>query len=76
MSTMRLGAKVVVHRGSDAQKKMGASRLVHGVVVGTRNHGRIIYVRLAEDDPLSTIPEWSRKGDVGHWGRSSVTRQT
>lgn len=71
---MKFGAFVLVRRGGSSctSGTPGCSRLVRGVLVGAcRDHTRI--VRLIEDDPLSTVAEWSHRGDVGRWSPSCVT---
>lgn len=70
---MRFGTPVLVQRGGGAPKGTpGCSRLVRGVLVFRR--GNESWVRLTEDDPLSTQEEWSKAGQTGHWGKSAVTR--
>lgn len=68
---MRFGTKVWVERGSTTRSYgPGCNRLVRGTLIGARGHECI--VRLEEDDPRSTLKEWSRKGDVGRWSASRV----
>ncbi len=68
---MRFGTRVLVLRGGGgAPGTPGCTRYVRGTLVGARGFDRI--VRLEEDDPLSTIKEWSRRGDVGRWCDSAV----
>ena len=70
---MRFGQRVIVERGSERLSgKPGAHREVRGVLIGACGWHR--RVRLAEDDPLSTIPEWSKVGDVGVWSASAVRK--
>jgi hypothetical protein len=69
---MRFGTEVFVTRGSGTRVGTGMLREVRGVLIGAR--GQDCWVRLTEDDTLSSLPEWSRIGDVGHWGRSSVRK--
>jgi hypothetical protein len=72
---MKFGTKVLVERGGGAPAGTpGCKRLVRGVLIGASGkHTRI--VRLLEDDPFSTVPEWSRKGAVGRWSPSAVIAQ-
>jgi len=68
---MLFGTPVMVERGgSPAPGQLGCRRVVSGILIGARGHQRI--VRLTQDDPLSTIPEWSKAGDVGWWSSSVV----
>lgn len=69
---MKFGTRVRVHRGGDyaPQGHPGCRRWVVGVLIGANRNQRT--VRLVEDDPLSTIQEWSRAGDVGRWSASAV----
>ena len=66
------GKSVIVTRGSSRipRGSPGCLRAVRGLLVGTT--GMQCQVRLLEDDPLSTISEWSHSGDVGSWSRSQV----
>lgn len=73
-TAVRFGTVVLVHRGGGAPKgTRGCSREVLGILIGARKHERI--VRLLEDDPLSTIVEWSKAGDVGRWSGDAVRPQ-
>lgn len=73
--TLRLGALVMVRRGGSAPPwKRGCSRRVKGVVVG-RDGPHSYRVMLLEDDSLSTIPEWSKAGDIGSWGSLELLPQ-
>jgi hypothetical protein len=68
---MRFGEAVVVTRGGRARPGTpGCSREVRGVLVDASGSERT--VRLTEDDPLSTIAEWSKAGDIGRWSASAV----
>jgi hypothetical protein len=70
---MRFGTPVIVRRGGSARTGPGCARDVRGVLIGAKGcHTRV--VRLTEDDPLSTIPEWSHAGDVGYWSPSVVRK--
>jgi hypothetical protein len=73
---MRFGDRVWVERGSAGRPagKPGCLRRVRGVLLFARKHNR--FVRLVEDDPQSTIPEWSHAGDIGHWSGSLVFPRT
>ena len=71
---MEFGSSVIVVRGSSgiSSGNPGSLREVRGILIGARGHERT--VRLTEDDPLSTIPEWSKAGEVGRWSASQVQR--
>jgi len=66
---MRLGTKVLVHRGGHDAPGPGCNRWVHGVLVGAYGHQCL--VRLSEDDPDDTVG-WNKKGMVGNWERSAI----
>ncbi len=71
---MMFGTTVVVDRGSPLiSSGPGSSRQVRGVLVGAR--GNACFVRLLQDDELSTVPKWSHKGDVGRWSKSVVSEE-
>ena len=69
---MRFGTEVIVTRGSGPRVGTGMLREVRGTLIGAR--GQECWVRLTEDDALSSLPEWSKTGDVGNWGRSVVRK--
>jgi hypothetical protein len=66
-----MGNPVLVQRGGSPRPGVpGCKRVVRGTLI---KWGEVdCYVRLDEDDPLSTISEWSHKGDIGHWSPSCV----
>lgn len=68
---MKPGDLVLVTRGGAATHGPGRARKVRGVVVKIYSDHSIA-VRLLEDDPDSTIPEWSEVGHVGHWSRAAI----
>ena len=72
---MRFGTLVIVRRGGGSPPGTpGCEREVRGVYIGAENK-YILMVRLSEDDPLSTVPEWSKAGDVGYWSACAVRPQ-
>jgi len=68
---MLFGTHVLVMRGGGPRPgTKGCRRVVSGILIGARGWQR--RVRLTQDDPLSTIAEWSREGDVGWWDASAL----
>jgi hypothetical protein len=67
---MRFGTKVQILRGSADRLPgtKGCLREVKGTLVGYL--GPDAMVRLDEDDLLGSF--WTKRGDVGHWGKSTV----
>jgi len=70
---MRYGTLVLVKRGSP-NIKFGPGRLrkVKGVLIGNKGSRRD--VRLLQNDPDATIGYCTKKGDVGWWSASCVSR--
>ena len=67
---MRFGTKVYVRRGSNRQAMN--LRDVPGILVGAR--GCDCAVKLLADDPMATSGIADKKGDIGWWSRSVVTK--
>ena len=70
---MLFGTKVWVQRGGSIQAGIpGCSRKVRGLLVGAKGYERL--VRLCEDDPYDTVG-WNKRGMVGRWSVSVVTKR-
>ncbi len=69
------GSLVLVTRGGGAKHgTVGSTRQVLGRVLAPTEggHPTECVVMLLCDDPLSTDPRVSRKGDTGHWSKSAL----
>ena len=71
---LRPRQRVLVLRGGGGYPDgIGVSRWVLGKVV-RRVNDYDWEIRLLEDDPYSSIPEWSKKGNVGIWSEGACWR--
>jgi hypothetical protein len=69
---MKFGTKVLIHRGGHEKPKPGQYRYVKATYIGAS--GCQVLCRLDQDDPDATVGYCTKKGDVGMWGRSIITK--
>jgi hypothetical protein len=73
-TTFRFGDPVLVQRGGHKSPAPGQFRQVKATYIGAR--GYQVCCRLEEDDADACAGYCTKKGDVGWWGRSQMTKRT